>query len=129
MFDYLELAGGKTRGESEEQRLSSLARGFKDLAREFDCPMLLLSQLNREVEKRESGIPRLSDTRYAGEAEADVWMGLYRKEWYLAQRGLSVPQEDLHKLIVNVGKNKDGDTGHVPLYYNAVTAEFKDWEG
>jgi replicative DNA helicase len=135
VYDYLELAGERKQyRENEEQRLSDLVKGFKDLAREFDCPMLLLTQLNREVERRPAPhIPRLSDIRYTGmgEQEADVAMFLHRPEFYWGQwqdegNGRHVKDEDKDALHVYILKNKDGATGKVSLFYDAAKGVIRD---
>jgi replicative DNA helicase len=78
VVDYLQLL--KDGGDNDNQRISRISRSLKALAREYDCPMLVLSQLNRQSEYRDDPHPRLSDIRDSGavEQDADVVLGLYR---------------------------------------------------
>ncbi len=78
VVDYLQLMADK--GDNDNQRVSKISRGLKALAREYDCPVLVMSQLNRKPEYREDKHPKLSDLRDSGgiEQDADVVLGLYR---------------------------------------------------
>ncbi len=78
VIDYLQLL--KDPGEPEVQRVARMSGECKAIAREFDCPVLLLSQLSRQSEYRKDGKPRLSDLRDSGaiEQDADVVLGLWR---------------------------------------------------
>jgi replicative DNA helicase len=112
MVDYLQLIQAETH-ESRVQQLAEITRGLKVLAKELDVPVLLLSQLNREVEKREDKRPRLSDLRDGGsvEQDADVVLFLYRDVMY--------NQDTMFKRVAEaiVGKQRNGPTGTVLLYY------------
>lgn len=78
IVDYLQLV--KDKGDNDNQRIGHISRDFKALARKYDCPMLVLSQLNRQSEYRSDPHPRLSDIRDSGavEQDADVVLGLSR---------------------------------------------------
>ncbi len=88
IIDYLQLMSGATdkRNANREQEISTISRNLKGLAKELGIPILALSQLSREVEKRKEGdkMPQLSDLRESGaiEQDADMVMFLYRPEYY-----------------------------------------------
>ncbi|MFN5335156.1 MAG: replicative DNA helicase, partial [Bacteroidota bacterium] len=88
IIDYLQLMSGSgdNRNSNREQEISNISRNLKGLAKELNIPIIALSQLSREVEKRKDGnkIPQLSDLRESGaiEQDADMVMFLYRPEYY-----------------------------------------------
>jgi len=88
IIDYLQLMSGsaENRNSNREQEISTISRNLKGLAKELGIPIIALSQLSREVEKRKEGnkIPQLSDLRESGaiEQDADMVMFIYRPEYY-----------------------------------------------
>ena len=84
VVDYLQLMSYGGRAESRQQEVSALSRELKQLARELDCPVLVLSQLSRAPETRTDHRPILADLRESGaiEQDADVVLFLYREEVY-----------------------------------------------
>jgi replicative DNA helicase len=88
--DYIQIMGVEksARDQNRTQDVSGLARGLKDTAKLFHCPVIALSQLNRAVENREDKRPQLSDLRESGEIEAaaDIVVFLYRHEYYLERK-------------------------------------------
>src|ERR1022692_5294083 len=88
IIDYLQLMSGtgENRNSNREQEISRISRDLKGLAKELQIPIIALSQLSREVEKRKEGnkMPQLSDLRESGaiEQDADLVMFLYRPEYY-----------------------------------------------
>lgn len=84
IVDYLQLMAFEGRSESRQQEISALSRFLKQLARELDCPVIVLSQLSRAPELRTDHRPILSDLRESGsiEQDADIVMFLYRDEYY-----------------------------------------------
>ena len=84
VIDYLQLMSIPGKVESRQQEISSISRQLKQMARELDCPVLVLSQLSRKVEDRSDNRPMLADLRESGaiEQDADVVLFLYRDEVY-----------------------------------------------
>jgi len=130
VVDYLQLCES-TRRDGRVQEVSEVSRGLKALAKELDVPVLALSQLSRDVEKREDKRPRLSDLRDSGsiEQDADVVMFVYREEYYLAQ-GSEAEKARLGdaagKAEVAIAKNRHGPTGTAHLRFDGPTTKFSD---
>lgn len=133
VIDYLQLMNGGGDGRAGENRnaeLSQISRSLKLLAKEFDVPVLALSQLSRAVEKRENKRPLLSDLRDSGslEQDADVVMFLHR-EGYAGDKpdesGSSNPaRPDPTELIIR--KHRKGPTGTVNLLFLPQFARFEN---
>jgi replicative DNA helicase len=109
-IDYLQLMRGNDGVyESNQVKIAAISRELKEIAKLLKVPVVALAQLNREVEKRESGIPRVSDLRESGSIEADadqIWL-LHKTE---TDYGVGL------ELII--GKNRFGETGSVKLHWN-----------
>lgn len=118
MIDYLQLMTGKERRENRQQEISAMTRSLKIMAKEIDVPVLLLSQLSRESEKRETKIPMLSDLRESGsiEQDADVVIFLHRDNYYDAEAG--------NATRVIVAKQRSGPTGEVTLGWRGEYTRF-----
>lgn len=84
MVDYMQLMRWHRNVENRNQEISEIARSLKGLARDLKVPVIALSQLSRQTERREDRKPMLSDLRESGsiEAEADVVMMIYRPSYY-----------------------------------------------
>jgi replicative DNA helicase len=124
IVDYLQLMGGRGRFENRNQEVSALSRGMKLLAKELDCPMLVLSQLSRAPETRQGDHrPQLSDLRESGsiEQDADLVGFIFREEVYKPDR------EDLKgtaELII--AKQRNGPIGKVELVYLHAMTKFEN---
>ena len=124
-IDYLQLLnfGGDNRQEGLE-RASVL---LKDVSKEFDVGVVVLSQLNREPDKRENHEPRMSDLRGSGgiEQSADLVMLLYRPAYYTMQE-VDVDSEDDGEAFIVIGKQKNGPIGKVRCGYMPEWMAFMD---
>jgi replicative DNA helicase len=117
-IDYIGLLtpGDRYRG-SRTNEVGEISRGIKALAMEADVPILLLSQLNREVEKRDGNRPRMSDLRDTGDIEqdADQIIFIHREDYYHAtdRAWLAANPEKLDVTELLVDKNRNGQRGSV----------------
>ncbi len=126
MIDYLQLMSGSgSKNVSRQQEISDISRSLKALAREINCPVIALSQLSREVEKREDKRPILSDLRESGaiEQDADVVMFLYRDEYYTKDAS---EQKGVTEVII--GKQRNGPTCTVKLKWLGQYTKFANLE-
>ncbi|MEG1641755.1 MAG: replicative DNA helicase [Synergistaceae bacterium] len=127
VLDYLQLMNIARKSESRQQEVSEISRALKGVAREFKVPVLALSQLSREVEKRTGSNkrPQLSDLRDSGaiEQDADMVIFLYRDAYYA--------QEEVNDSTAEViiAKNRNGATGKINLVFFKEYAKFKDGIG
>lgn len=125
VIDYLQLMEGDPSANSREERVAGLSRACKRLAKDLDSPVLLLSQLNRDIESkmRKDKTPRLSDLRESGaiEQDADVVMFIHRPSYYDKEKSSD-------RAEVYIAKQRCGPTGMVPLQFIADCSEFREWD-
>ena len=107
VIDYLQLMSSHNKSLPREQQISEMSRGLKTTAKELQCPVIALSQLNRGVEARPNKRPNTADLRESGaiEQDADIVMFVYRDEYY----NEDTKEPGIAELIV--GKNRAGETG------------------
>ncbi len=124
VIDYMQLMSGAGQSESRVQEVSQISRGLKALAREIDVPVIALSQLSRGPEQRTDKRPMLSDLRESGsiEQDADLVMFLFRPEYYAPAE----KRDELEgKAELIVGKQRNGPTGVVDLYFHKAYTRFE----
>jgi replicative DNA helicase len=124
VVDYMQLMTPSTskRSENRQVEVSEISRGLKILARELECPVMALSQLNRQLEYRADKRPMLADLRESGsiEQDSDVVIFLYRDEIYNPdsdQRGMAE---------VIISKHRNGATGMTKLSFMSNYTKFAD---
>lgn len=123
IVDYLQLIHPRTNSDNMVQQITEISRGLKGLARELNVPVIALSQLSREVDKREVKIPRLSDLRESGsiEQDADVVMFLYRKD--RDKLNPSLEEKDTAEIIV--AKHRNGALTSVKVKFDTDRVSFR----
>lgn len=122
IVDYLQLMRGKGPFERREQEIADISRSLKALAKELEVPVIALSQLNREVEKRDNKRPSLANLRESGalEQDADVILFLHRDEMYQAGKNKG-------KAEVIVAKQRNGPTDIVNLTFISKCTKFTNY--
>lgn len=123
VIDYLQLMTGN--GNNRNEELSGITRGLKLMARDLSVPVIVLSQLSREVEKRADKRPMLSDLRESGaiEQDADMVLMLYRDDYYNDES----PWRGIAECLIR--KNRMGPCGDVRLIFQPEFSRFRDADG
>lgn len=124
VVDYLQLMRGSAKNQGREREISEISGGLKNLAKELGVPVVALSQLNRDLEKRPNKRPVLADLRDSGslEQDADIVGFIYRDEVY--NTAPDNPNKGIAEFII--GKQRRGPTGTAKLAWLAATTTFED---
>ena len=130
IVDYLQLmsVGEKRSTDGRQQEVAEISRMLKATARELDCPVIALSQLSRETEKRNEKKPQLSDLRDSGaiEQDADTVILIFRGDYYEDNE----QNPDTHSVAdLRVAKNRNGGTGTCKLIFKREITRFANYEG
>jgi replicative DNA helicase len=144
LVDYLQLIKGSSTRSSDGrvQEVSEITQGLKAIAKEFNIPVIALSQLSRAVEQRDDKRPQLADLRESGsiEQDADVVAFIYRESYYFERKKpaesdqeqfqqWSQKMNDLrHVSEVIIAKQRNGPIGNVHLYFDAEFTRFGNLE-
>ena len=126
VIDYLQLMQGRRdRQSSREQEISEISRGLKQLAKEINCPVMALSQLNRSLESRPDKRPQLSDLRESGaiEQDADLIIFIYRDVVYNKE------SEEPNVAEIIIGKNRHGPTATIKTFFEGRYTRFDNLSG
>lgn len=140
VIDYIQLMSNDAWRDNRVQQLSEISRGLKSIAKEFNIPILALSQLSRAVEQREDKHPQLADLRESGsiEQDADSVMFIYREEYYESRRQPSEDSDKFHiwqekmqkvhglaELII--AKQRHGPINNIKVRYESKFTKFDNF--
>lgn len=131
--DYIQLMAGSGKEGNREQEISAISRGLKAIAKELHVPVIALSQLSREVEKRPGKRPQLSDLRESGSIEQDAYcVGfLYRPEYYEVYKDPDTGEDLVGVALVIISKHRNGalELDGIKMRFDAQCTEFRDFYG
>jgi replicative DNA helicase len=127
MVDYLQLMGSARRNENRQQEVSQISRELKTLAKEFNVPVMALSQLSRAPEARNPPRPMMSDLRESGsiEQDADVVAFIYRADYYAKSQD-EIPEDQKNIAEIIIAKQRNGPTDTIKLAFLKQFTRFED---
>lgn len=121
IIDYLQLMSSTRNRENRQQEISEISRSLKVMSKEFEVPIIAISQLSRGVESRDNKRPMLSDLRESGaiEQDADLVLFIYRDAYYHPDTA-----EDPRLTELIIGKNRHGPQGTIKLNFDHAITRF-----
>ncbi|WP_339044945.1 replicative DNA helicase [Candidatus Zinderia endosymbiont of Aphrophora alni] len=123
IIDYLQLMSGQNYQENRASEISEISRSLKNLAKELNCPIVALSQLNRSLEQRLNKRPIMSDLRESGalEQDADLILFIYRDELY----NLNSKNKGIAEIII--AKQRNGPIGNIKLSFLGKFIKYENY--
>lgn len=128
VVDYLQLMNSGKKSDSRQYEIAEISRVMKSVAVELECPVIALSQLSRETEKRTDKKPQLADLRDSGaiEQDADTVIMLYREDYYSENENNNLMDS---KADLRIAKNRNGTTGTCSLTFQRKYTRFMNYVG
>ena len=123
-IDYLQIIHPEGKPFNQTQAIGQISSQLKTMAKEFNCPVVVLSQLSRAVEMRNDKRPIMSDLRDSGniEQDADVVLFLHREDYYEREK------EPTNLLDIQIAKHRNGPTGTITTIYSKETGKLYDFD-
>jgi replicative DNA helicase len=128
VVDYIQLMQVPGTRENRTTEISQISRNLKAIAKELNVPVIALSQLSREVEKRENKRPIMSDLRESGsiEQDADIIIFIYRDAYYRRKEGDAGAEAQDNRTEIIVAKHRNGPTGTVHAAFLGASTRFEN---
>ena len=128
VIDYLQLLHSTARrAENRQQEIADISNGVKSLAKELNVPVIVLSQLNRELEREKNRKPRMSDLRESGAIEQDAdLIGLLYKPNSDDDENATAVEEEAVPVNLLIAKQRNGPTGDVHLTFLKSYTRFEN---